>query len=252
MSILISSFVYADNVVDAKIDSSIKTALKENLPELVVDQINTTPINGLYEVTSGRKVFYVDSTGNYMVLGNLVDLATKQSLTEVAVKNLSKVDWSKLPLDIAIKQIVGDGSRKLAIFTDPDCPFCKRLEIETISKLDNITIYYFLFPLPSHTDAANKSKKILCSQNPSKSLISWLKDEKPLSNSMTCKNADKLKQMIDVGTNLVQIDATPTLILENGTIISGLIPADYLSKLIVDATPTKVVAKNESESVLVK
>ena len=232
------SVAMADNAIDTKTSANIKGVLKKKLPELTVDQINTTPVTGLYEVISGRKVFYVDSTGNYAILGNLVDLTTKQSLTEESTKNLNKVDWSKLPLDIAIKQIVGDGSRKLAIFTDPDCPFCKRLEIETVSKLNNVTIYYFLFPLPSHTDAANKSKKILCSQNPAKSLISWLKDEKPLPANMDCKNAANLDKMINIGTNLVQLDATPTLVLQNGNIMSGLVPADYLTKLMTDAMPT--------------
>ena len=167
----------------------------------------------------------------------------KQSLTENTVKGLNKIDISKLPLDIAIKQIIGDGSRKLIIFTDPDCPFCKRLEIDTVAKLNNVTIYYFLFPLPSHSDAANKSKKILCSQNPEKSLISWLKDEKTLPTNMECKNATKLEQMIEVGTNVVQIDATPTLVLQNGRIMSGLIPADYLNQLMNDAIPADKTTK---------
>ncbi len=222
---------------DAKASVAIKAALKKNLPELSVDQINKTPINGLYEVISGRKVFYVDATGNYAVLGNLVDLSTKKSLTEAKTQLLSKVDWSKLPLDIAIKQVIGDGSRKLVVFTDPDCPFCKRLEIETVSKLKDVTIYYFLFPLPMHSDAANKSKKILCSQNPEKALFSWLKDEKALPNNMSCKNAAKLEQMINTGKNVVQVDATPMIVLENGNVLSGLIPADYLNKLMTDAMP---------------
>ena len=231
------SVALASSEVDAKISATIKTALQKNLPELPVDQINKTPVNGLYEVISGRKVFYVDATGNYAVLGNLVDLSTKQSLTEAKTQLLSKVDWSKLPLDIAIKQVIGDGSRKLVIFTDPDCPFCKRLEIETVSKLKDVTVYYFLFPLPMHADAANKSKKILCSQNPEKALFSWLKDEKPLPNNMSCKNAARLEQMISTGKNIVQVDATPMLVLENGNILSGLVPADYLNKLITDAMP---------------
>lgn len=227
----------------------IKSNLKTNLPDLKVEQVNPTAIPNLYEVVSGRKIFYVDSTGRYAILGNMVDLTNKQSITEARVKQLSVVDFRSLPLNIALKQTIGTGERKIAIFTDPDCPFCKRLETDTIPKLKNVTIYYFLFPLTSiHANAAIDSKKILCSENPDRAYLQWMTDSKALGNKTECANAKVLTQMQEVGKKVIQVEATPTIVLENGNIVAGLVPADYLGKLINDAHPP-IKANNAAASV---
>jgi thiol:disulfide interchange protein DsbC len=214
------------------IQTQIKQNLKKNLPDLVIDQIRVTPFAGLYEVDSGRKVFYVDATGNYAVIGNLVDLINKTSLTQNRTESLNKVNWANLPLDLAIHRTIGRGSNRIAVFTDPDCPFCQRLEAETLPKLTDVTIYYFLFPLPIHANASENSKKILCAENPESSLIAYMAKSKPLGKNTTCNNANKLAKMQDIGTNVVQVSGTPTIVLPNGRLISGLVPADYLARLI--------------------
>lgn len=222
----------ASNALDPQITTTIKTNLQKNLPDLTIDQVVATPFAGVYEVDSGRKVFYVDGTGNYALIGNLLDLKTKDSLTEQRTNDLNVIDWKKLPTSIAIQKIVGNGANKIAIFTDPDCPFCKRLEAETVSKLNNVTIYYFLYPLPIHPNATNDSKKILCAENPESALQSFMAKDKPLGKNITCNNASNLTTMQSVGANQVQVTGTPTIILPNGKIISGLVPADYLSRAI--------------------
>lgn len=212
--------------------ATIKTNLQKNLPDLVIDQVIKTPFNGVYEVDSGRKVFYVDSTGNFALIGNLLDLTTKTSLTEQRTNDLNIIDWKKIPTDIAIRSIKGNGANKIAIFTDPDCPFCKRLEAETVNKLNDVTIYYFFFPLEIHPNAVDHSKRILCAENPESAMISFMAKDKPLGKNNSCTNAGNLVKMQDIGTNLIQVTGTPTIVLPNGKLISGLVPADYLSRMI--------------------
>ena len=212
--------------------ATIATKLKINLPDLVVDQVSATPMPGIYEVDSGRKVFYVDGSGNYALIGNLMDLKTKTNLTEQRSSALNRINWQQLPTDSAIMHVIGTGKNKLAVFTDPDCPFCKRLEAETIAKLSNVTVYYYLFPLAIHPHAADHAKRILCAENPESSLIAFMTKDKPLGQNNSCDNSLKLAKMQALGTNLLQVSGTPTLVLANGKIVSGLVPADYLTRLI--------------------
>lgn len=235
------AIVYADDNVGI-----IRMNLRANLPDLKVDQINQSIVPGIYEIISGRRVFYVDSTGRYAFLGNLVDLNTKISLTEEKVKQITVVNWKQLPLQIALRQVIGNGESSIAIFTDPDCPFCKRLEQDTIPKLKNVTVYYFLFPLKMHAGSELDAKKILCAENPDKTFLDWMIDGKVLPIKSLCNNAAKLTQMKTVGTKVAGVEVTPTIVLPNGQVVTGLLPADYLNKLIIETS--KGLPKNKIES----
>lgn len=234
------------NADDSATIATITTNLKANMPDLQIDRVMATPFAGVYEVDSGRKVFYVDASGNYGMVGNLLDLKNKVSLTEQRTTDLNRIDWSKIPLDLAIRRVRGTGASKIAIFTDPDCPFCKRLEVETIPYLQNVTIYYYLFPLSIHANAETDSKKILCAENPESAMISFMAKGVVLGKNSTCLNGtQKLPQMVKVGNDLVQVTGTPTIVLPNGKIVSGLIPADYLSRLIDQNQPESAAQINK-------
>jgi thiol:disulfide interchange protein DsbC len=236
------AFSFADDIT-----SSIKVRLKADLPELKVDEVNTTPIKGVYEVVSGRKVFYVGSTGQYAILGNFVDLDTKQSLTEKKVKSLATINWNDLPLKIAIRQTIGKGRRRIAVFTDPDCPFCKRLEQDTISKLKDVVVYYYLYPLKIHVSGEMDAKKILCAENPDATFLSWMTLGVKLPTKTSCKKSANLTTMQKAGRDIVGVEAVPTIVLPNGQLITGLVPADYLGKLITDTSgvaPEDLVTNN--------
>ncbi|MCC2626009.1 MAG: thiol:disulfide interchange protein [Burkholderiales bacterium] len=230
----------------ANISAQLRKTLKDTLPQLPIDQVNISPIGGIYEIISGRKVFYVDSTGRYAMLGNMVDLTIKQSLTEQKVKSLSVVDWNKIPTKIAIVKIIGKGQRKIAVFTDPDCPFCKRLDADILTKQKDLTIYYFLYPMAMHANSDNDAKRIICAENPDVTYIDWMVNDKTLPIQSQCKRLANLEQMKKVGSEIVGVEATPTIVLPNGQIVSGLIPADYLDKLITDTTPAPAAPANES------
>lgn len=221
----------------------IKSSLHKSLPELPIDEVNRSAMPDIYEVISGYKVFYVDKTGRYIFLGNMVDLNTKQSLTELKVKQLRVVDWNKLPLDLAIVRVIGNGGmskqRRIAIFTDPDCPFCKQLEKDVISKLKDITVYYFLFPLDIHANAKDDSKRILCSITPINAFVDLMENGAKLPKRTDCSNATQLDKMIEVGNKVIQVEVTPTIILPDGEQITGLISLDYLNELISRQTVVK-------------
>lgn len=236
------AFVFSANAdtASSNIATALRASLKKTLPELVIDQVNISPISGVYEVISGRKVFYVDTSGRYAMLGNLVDLTAKQSLTDQKSQSLNFIDWNKLPTKIAIVNIIGNGERKIAVFTDPDCPFCKRLDADVIAKQKNLTVYYFLYPLAMHANAEDDSKRILCAENPDKTYLDWMVNDKKLPIQNKCGRLVNLEKMKQVGAQVVGVEATPTIVLPNGQLVSGLIPADYLSKLITDTSPAPI------------
>ncbi len=236
ISVTESNIIVSSNQSENQAQNKIIQSLKVNLPDLQIDQVNKTNITQIYEVTSGHKVFYVDQNGKYILLGNLVDLDTKKIITQERVEELSVFNWSQLPLNIALRQKLGTGQNKIAVFTDPDCPFCQNLEKTTIAKLNNVTVYYFLYPLDIHPNASDDAKKILCSQIPEQTFLDWMVDGKSLPKKTNCINSGLLAQMKYVAESLVKVEATPTILLEDGTLLPGLVPADYLNKLIMEAS----------------
>lgn len=208
----------------------LKTILTKKLGR-PVDSVNGTPIKGVYEVVLGkRQIIYSDAQGNYAFIGDLVDISKKESLTEKRLAEMMKTDFAKLPLADAIKEVRGDGSRKLAVFTDPDCPFCKRLEQQSLDGVTNTTIYYFLMPLTQlHPDAERKSKAIWCAPNRLAAHTDWMLQGKLADNAADCDNP--IARNIELGAAL-GISGTPALVFGNGEIVSGAIPKDELEALL--------------------
>ena len=127
---------------------SVRQAFEKKFPQRQVQAVRATPVTGIYEIVlPDRQVVYADAKVKHLFVGDLIDVDARQSLTEARVAELSKVDWKNLPLDLAFKEVRGNGSRKLAVFSDPDCPFCKRLERDSLKGVTNVTIYTFLYPL---------------------------------------------------------------------------------------------------------
>jgi thiol:disulfide interchange protein DsbC len=227
----------------------IKADLVKQVPGLEkVDQVNPTQISGLYEVVVGRKIFYVSTDGKYALFGNLVDLSTKQSVTEKRTQELSKVDFSKLPLDLAIKQVNGDGSRKIAVFTDPDCPYCKMFEKQVVPQLKDVTIYSFMFPLPIHPNAADDAKKIWCSKDRATTWANWMQKDTPLPTDMSC-DTSALEKVMQVGKDVVGVEGTPTIIFDDGELMPGMLPAEQLNAKL-DQLSGKAPAANASAPVV--
>ncbi len=130
-----------------KTAAAVKVTLQKNYESLIgpVDQVNKSPIPGLYEVVTGDHIFYTDKTAQYLIDGSMFDLKARKNLTEARSRVLFAINFSDLPLELAVKKVKGNGSRKMAYFTDPNCGYCKKLEHELQSVTD-VTLYLFLYP----------------------------------------------------------------------------------------------------------
>jgi thiol:disulfide interchange protein DsbC len=209
--------------------AELRKVIQARYPEVKVVDIKPTPITGLYEIYTGDAIVYSNDSGGYLVAGPLVDTRTRENLTAASLDTRNAVDFSTLPLDKAIKTVKGNGARKMAVFADPDCPYCKKLEHELVS-VDNITVYTFLYPLEElHPDAKARARAIWCSSDRSQAWTKWIVDGKePAAAPATCKQ-DPLSEMRALGVKL-RVNSTPTLIFADGRRTSGALEAAQLEK----------------------
>ena len=211
--------------------AAIRKALEQKFPGAEIRHIAKTDYLGLYEAMLDDTLVYTDPKVAYVFIGALYDTATKQNLTEARTRRLNRVAVDKLPYDLAFKRVRGDGSRTLVIFSDADCPFCHRLEKE-LDKLDNVTIWTFLFPIDQlHPDAARKSKQIWCAPDKVKAWDAFFASGKLPDNKGDC--GDPVAKTQALGNSL-KINATPTLIFADGTLIPGALPLPQLERELVN------------------
>jgi len=212
-------------------DNALSARLVERMPGLKISSIRKLPQLDLYEVVgNGLQIFYTDASGDLALFGNLVDLKTRTNLTEQRRTEASVVDFSQLPLDLAIVKVKGDGSRKMAVFVDPDCPYCKRLEQE-LSGVSDVTLYIYLLPLDSiHPDAARKARAVWCAED---RVQAWdalmLQGKEPPVPAAECK--DPIADIAKLAGKL-SIEGTPGLVFGNGTRVPGAIDARQIEQLL--------------------
>jgi len=222
-------FLFLSFIAHADTDE-LKEIIKNIYPELPVKNIQKTNFNDLYEVYIGGQIIYTNETFDFLIVeGRVVDPKTKNDLTELRLEELTRVNFKDLPLSDAIKVVKGDGKRKIAIFSDVDCPYCKSLEKKELSNVDNITIYTFLYPLAIHPEAELKSKKIWCAKNRSKAWTEYIHNDNLPKNSGDCKTP--INKILKLGKDL-GISSTPTIILSNGKRVPGAIPYEQLEEYL--------------------
>ncbi len=199
--------------------ASIDKEIRKTLSDMPIKAIHQTPVSGLYELQVGDKIYYSDKTGRHIVNGHIFDTTTKQDLTATRLASLNRISWSDLPLDKAIVSGPEDGL-KMAVFTDPDCPYCKRLE-EELMTLDGIRVYTFLYPLTQlHPDSYAKSESIWCAKDQHQALINVMTKGEKLPQA-TCKTP------VDANIKLAQklnVMGTPTIFAEDGRKYTGGAP----------------------------
>jgi thiol:disulfide interchange protein DsbC len=223
---------------DSRDIAAIKKAIASSYPDVVITDVRPSPMPGLYQVTSDDSVFYVDRTGDYLLSGPMVATRTKTDLTQQAIDERDAVDFNELPLDKAIKTTRGNGERVIAVFADPDCPYCHNLEKE-LAGLDNITIYTFLFPLTSlHPDAANKAHAIWCASDRSVTWHDWMILDKSAPPAGASCLKDPVSDLQILGAKL-KIVSTPVIFLENGHRIRGTLPSAQLNAQLAAAHTEK-------------
>ena len=213
-------------------EAAIRKNLTERLPTLPkIDEINKTPMAGLYEVrVNGSDIFYTDAEGNFLIQGNLIDTKVKRNLTEERIDKLNAVAFEALPLKDAFTVVRGNGKRKMAVFEDPNCGYCKRFERD-IQKVTDVTIYMFLYPILS-ADSTEKSKNIWCAKNKAKVWHDLMLRDQPVPNASCDTSA--IDRNIEFGKKY-RITGTPTLIFADGSGVPGAISAQQVEKYLTDA-----------------
>ncbi|MDC0127134.1 DsbC family protein [Methylophilaceae bacterium] len=211
-------------------EDELRKIIKKTYPELNITSLKKTDYNDLYEVFIGNQIIYTNENFDFLIVeGRVVDPKTKIDLTEVRLEELTRINFNDLPLSDAIKVVKGNGKRKIAIFSDVDCPYCKRLEKEELSNVDNITMYTFLYPLAIHPEAEEKSKKIWCAKDRAEAWSEYIFKDKLPKNSGDCKTP--INQILKLGKDL-GISSTPTIILPNGKRVAGAIPYKQLEEYL--------------------
>ena len=213
-------------------EASLRKAIESAYPKMSVESVVKTPYAGLYEVYMNGQIVYTDEKFSFLIAeGHLVDSKTKKDVTTDRLADLSKIDFASLPLEQAIKVVKGNGSRKMAVFSDPDCPFCKRLEQNELSNITDVTIYTFLMPLDQlHPDAANKAKAIWCSADRAKSWQDWaLNGQLPKKSSNCDAPLDKVATL----ARKLGVTSTPTIFFADGKRMLGAYPAAEIEKALV-------------------
>jgi len=213
--------------------AAIAATLKHLYPKTTFTKISQTPMSGVYEVVMGKNVAYVEETGRYFLFGHLYDMKLQRDLTEDKAAAASALDFDSLPKQDAVVTVKGKGTRKIAVFSDPDCPYCKKLETETMLKLDDVTIYTFLFPIDSlHPDSRRKAVGVWCAKDQAKAWENlMLRGVVPVGD---CENP--IERNVSLAARL-GINGTPTIVLDNGRTIPGAMPVAQLQSLLTSSPP---------------
>lgn len=219
-------------------EASLKKAIEAAYPKFKVDSVIKTPYPGLYEVFMGGQIVYTDEKLSFLIAeGRLVDPKTKKDITGERLEELTKIDFNSLPLNQAIKVVKGNGSRKLVVFSDVDCPFCKRLEQNELTNIDDVTIYTFLYPIESlHPDAANKSKTIWCAPNRVKAWNDWIFNNQLPASAAKCEVP--LERVGELARK-VGVTSTPTLFFADGKRMLGAQPHKEIERYLQTAAKVK-------------
>ena len=213
-------------------EEAIRKNLAERLPSFAsIDEVSKTPMNGLYEIrVNGSDIFYTDAQGNFLIQGNLIDTKAKRNLTEERVVKLSAIDFDALPFKDAFTVVRGNGKRKLAVFEDPNCGYCKRLEND-LQKVSDVTVHTFLIPILS-PDSTEKSRNIWCAKDKGKVWLDWMLREQPAAKA-SCDTAALERNL--AFSKKHKITGTPTLFFADGSRVPGAINAQQIEKLLATA-----------------
>lgn len=209
--------------------AAIEQAVRQAMPSTKIDAIAPSPIPGLVEVVAGRNVFYADSSGRWLMVGHLYDLETARDVTADRKAQLSRLDWNSLPLEAAVHY--GEGPLRLAIFSDPDCPWCHKLN-QALRKAQGIEVWEIMFPVPAlHPAARDKAVDILCHPRPAEALAHTMDGKATHSEPPAADCIGQAQQRVEQAMAFGRangIQGTPTLVAPDGRVHNGYLPLDQL------------------------
>ncbi|MCU0926116.1 MAG: DsbC family protein [Hydrogenophaga sp.] len=215
-------------------EAVIRKNLAERLPNLPkIDEVRQSPMPGLFEVRINHSdIFYTDRQGNFLIQGSLIDTKARVDLTEQRVEKLTAIAFKDLPFKDSFTIVRGNGKRKMAVFEDPNCSFCKKFERDLL-KVDNVTVHVFLYPILS-ADSAEKSRNIWCSKDRSKTYLDWMIDD-ITPPPASCDTA-AIARNFEFGKR-ARITGTPAMIFADGSRVPGAIGPERIEKFLTEAKP---------------
>jgi thiol:disulfide interchange protein DsbC len=212
-------------------EAAIRKNLAERLPQLPkIDEISKTPMPGIFEVRVGSDLFYTDADADFLFQGNLIDIKLHRNLTEERLEKLLAIEFAALPLKDAFTVVRGNGKRKVAVFQDPNCPYCKRFERD-LQKVDNVTVYMFLYPILG-PDSSDKARNLWCAKDKSKAWQDWMLRNQAAA-AASC-DTSAVARNVEFGKQH-KITGTPTLLFLDGTRVPGAIDAQQVEKYLAAA-----------------
>jgi len=215
-------------------EAVIRKNLAERLPNLPpIDEVSKTPINGLFEVRVNQSdIFYTDAQGNYLIQGSLIDTKARVDLTEQRVQKLTAVAFKDLPLKDAFTIVRGNGKRQMALFSDPNCGFCKRFERDLL-KVNDVTVHVFLYPVLG-PDSINKSRHIWCAKDQEKAYMDWMLNN--VTPTAASCDAAAIDRNVAFGRQQ-RINGTPASFFVDGTRVSGAVGIEQIARKLAEAKP---------------
>jgi thiol:disulfide interchange protein DsbC len=217
-------------------EAAIRKAIAERMPNAPkIDEVRPAPMPGLWEIRVGPEVRYTDATGTYLIEGELIDLKAKKNLTAERVAQINRVDFSSLPFKDALVWKSGNGKRRLAVFADPNCGYCKRFEA-SLQEHKDVTVYTFLIPILGG-DSPEKTRAIWCAKDRTGAWLGWmLKGEQPPKAPASCDDAAIERNL--ALSRRIHVNGTPAILLEDGNRIPGAVgPVELEKRLQALAAP---------------
>ena len=223
--VLLAGMVLTAAHAETAQETAVRKAIEPRLgSDAKVVSVTQTPYSGLYELQVNDDIIYTDAKAKYLFVGRVVDTKTYQDYTKARLDEINKVAFADLPLELAMKRVKGNGKRKIAVFEDPNCGYCKRFN-ETLQGIDNITVYTFQYNILA-PDSITKSRDIWCAADRNKAWDDWMLNGKlPPAASPNCSAPHE--KVLELGRSM-RITGTPTIIFTDGSRIPGAIDAKAL------------------------
>lgn len=222
LALALASFISTLSL--ANVDT-VKSNLTKQHPNLKIENIQTTEMKGIYSGSMDGQVVYVGEDTQHILIGSMFRLSDQKNLTKDLMLKQNSIDWKKLPLQDAVKTVRGNGKRQIAVFSDPNCPYCKQLETE-LTKLNDVTIYTFIYPIKTQSIAV--SKQVFCEKDPALAWSNLIAKGIQPSSKKTCANP--IERNLSLGKSLA-LNGTPAIIFSNGFKVMGAYPAQEIEKM---------------------
>jgi thiol:disulfide interchange protein DsbC len=216
-------------------EAAIRQALAQRLPQLkAIDEIKPAGVSGLYEVrVNGSEIYYTDAKGDFLIDGQIIETKTRRNITEDRIAKLTAIPFDSLPIKDAFTLVRGNGQRKMAVFEDPNCGYCKRFERD-LQKVDNVTVYLFLYPVLG-PDSVKKSQDIWCAKDRAVAWQDWMLREQAAGAANAACDTGAVARNVELGRKY-KITGTPTLLFVNGARVPGAVDNARVEQALADTS----------------